>query len=359
MEQEQESADPTLARHQARLDALAKMRAATQTLNENGVRVRHQLSIDPATVHIDQPLSNVSIKYKNRLAIADDVMPVVQVDKLSNVVYTYGDSMAFDTANTDAASLANGQVSQVSPSYSSFSYACKKHALGDVIPFDVEDNADNPLSPLVDSTDHINEVLRLAREIRVANKVFSASNYGSNTTALSGTDRWDDPLSDVVGDIEDAMTAMQMMANVCVIGEQVWNKIKSNVGLKSFITGRPSYKGGATPFMMDVETFAAAFGFEKVLIGRMKNNTAKEGQTASYGWVWGKSVALLHIPTSLGIRTATWGMTLRKGTFKTRSWFDQNYGGDGAHRIVVSHNDDEKVVETAGKTGYLYTTVVS
>ncbi len=351
--------DPNIEAMQARLTALSAAKAAAMgSTSASGVRTVHTFAVDPNAVHVDSPLPNISIMYKNRDMVADRVMPIVQVSKRSDKYFEYGASMAFDLAKTDIAGQL-GQPSQASPTYSTSSYSVKDHALRDYVPIDTEANADSPLNPLIDATEHLNELLALAREVRVANKTFDLNNYGSNYAALAGTDRWDDPASDVVSKVYTAITACQMRPNKWVMGEQVFNALKNNPSLRQFLIGRATTQLGATPFFIDEDTLAKAFGFDEVVVGRAKYNSAVQGQTASYGWVWGKFSSFLYAPPSPGIRKASWGYTFRFGMLETRSWFDQSLGVRGANVVQVSHSDDEKNLETGGKTGYLYGTVIS
>ncbi len=352
--------DPNIEAMQARLTAMAQARVASMSQGggNQGARVVHTFAVDPNAVHIDSPLPNVSIMYKNREMVADRVMPVVTVSKRSDKYFEYGASMAFDLAKTDVVGQL-GQPAQASPSYSSSTYSVTDHALRDYVPIDTEANADSPLNPLIDATEHLNEMLALAREARVAAAVFLSSNYGSNYSALTSTDRWDDPASDVVSKVFAAITACQMRPNKWVMGEQVFNALKNNPSIRQFLIGRASTQIGPTPFFIDEDTLAKAFGFDEVVVGRAKYNSAVQGQTASYGWVWGKFSAFLYVPPSPGIRKASFGYTFRFGTVETRSWFDQSLGIRGANVVQVGHSDAEKVLETGGKTGYLYATVVS
>ncbi len=343
---------------QAQLTAGARMRLMANGAGGSGAHSVHTMAVDPNAVHIDSPLPNISIMYRNRDNVADMVMPIVNVGKRSDKYFTYGASQAFDLAKTDVATSL-GKPSEVSPSYSTDSYSVNDHALRDYVPIDTSANADAPLNPLIDSTELLNDMLDLAREVRVANKVFLSTNYVGNYTALSSTNRWDDPASDVVTAVYTAITACQMRPNVWVMGEQVFNALKNNPSLRQFLIGRAASQLGPTPFFIDENTLAQAFGFEKVVVGRAKYNTAVQGQTAAYGWVWGKFSAFLHVPSAPGIRRASWGYTFRYGIKETRSWFDQSLGIRGANVVQVSHSDDEKVIETGGKTGYLYATVIS
>jgi hypothetical protein len=329
-----------------------------QVLGPNGQQA-HKMALDPSSVHVNQPLANVLVFYKNRKAIADDVMPIVKVNKQSNTYFKYASDTAFNTAKLDVAGQL-GQVSEVSLVPSTDSYNAIGRALREWVPVQTIENADNPIQPLAHSEENLARFLTLAREVRVAGQVFSAANYGTNTSALAGGNRWDTSTSTPVADTFAAIQAIQVNDDlVAVYGEQVWNKLIVNTDVKSYITGRPSTELGATPMMMADDTWAKAFGFKAVRIGRMKNNTANDPATPSYGWVWGKSAAFIHVPTSPGMMVCAFGYTFEFRGFTHRTVFDPIRGIEGAYMIQVSHSHDEKVLDTSGATGYLYTTCVS
>jgi len=351
--------DPILQAQQRAFD----MRLAAHT---SGPRVPmpggvHKFSVDPTSVHVNQPLANMSIKYTNREMEADAVSPVIPVKKRSDVYFKYGTSMGFDLAKTDVSSQS-GSPGQASPSYSTDSYSVTDHALRDYVPQGVIENADAPLTPMMDSAEYIHDILVLARENRVATAVGTSGNYGSNTQSLSGANRWDvstgTPISLFENTIRPAMTMLPMIG---IIGEQVWGPMRNNPEVKSFITGRPSTAEGATPFQMDDKTMARAFGLRRFIIGGAKYNSAPEGEAASIAssFIWGKFAAFLHVPESPGIKKASFGYTFRFGPFETRSWFQPELGVRGSHVVQVDHADSEKIIDTTGLTGYLVLTCVS
>lgn len=375
------SMDPILASAQASLDTAFKSASASLAqMGGNAAAIRSgnpatAMSLDPASVHANSPLPNVSIQYQNREMVADEVMPVFNVQKRSDLYWKYDPSQNFNLAAVDVGDQL-GQPSQASPSYTTATYTCTDRVIRDYVPQAVLDNADSPLAPLVDSTENLNAILRLARENRVAAQVFNAANYGSNALALTGGARWDTSTGTPVTNIMDAIAAMTMAPTVALIGDQAFMKFINNPEVKGFFTSRAGSALGATPFFMDSETLGRAFSLKKFLVGRAKYNSANDGQAASIlsNWIWGKGLSLLHIPATLGVRVSAFGMTFRwvgarplngpngsisSGPFITRSWYEQNLGPWGAHAIQVAHTDAEVIIETAGATGYYYSTVVS
>jgi hypothetical protein len=369
--------DIILANAQRSLDAAFQSAKAQLDQVGHSVAMRsgaapHLMAQDPSAVHANSPLPNISIQYQNREMIADDVMPVFNVQKRSDVYWKYSADLMFNLADVTIGGPL-GNPAQASPSQTTATYTCQERVLRDYVPQSTIDNADSPLNPLVDSTEYLNSILRLAREKRVADIVFLAGSYGANTSALSGGTRWDTSTGVPISDIMTAMSAMTMAPTIAVIGEQAFMKFINNAEVKGFFTSRAGSALGATPFFMDAETLGRALMLKKFLVGRAKYNSANDGQAASIvgNFIWGKGLALLHVPQSLGVRTASFGITFRwvgarnvggstvGGPFVTRSWFEPNLGAWGAHAVQVAHADTEVNIDATGATGYYYSTVIS
>ena len=103
--------------------------------------------------------------------------------------------------------------------------------------------------------------------------------------------------------------------------------------------------------MASGQEVAQLFEVERVLIGRSRYNTAKQGQAASYSRLWGKHCAALYVEPNPGIRTITFGVTFVESLRATYRDFDGKRGIKGAHYIRPAWNSDEKVI--ASDCGYL------
>ena len=357
-----ENHDPMIAAMQRQLDA--RFDESVKTMSAAGPSLApragvHTMALDPASVHVNAPLANVLVFFKNRKGIADEVMPVIPVAKQSDVYFVYPADTAFDTAKMDTVGQL-GQVAEISLTPSTSPYKTLNHALREWVPTQVLENADSPIQPLAHAEENLARYLMLAREVRVANQVFATGNYGSNTLALTGGSRWDTSTGTPVTDTWSAIQAINVNDELlAVYGEQVWNKLITNPEAKSYITNRPSTEFGATPLLMNDNTWGAAFGLRGVRVGRMKSNSVNDPGNPSYGYVWGKSAAFIHVPESPGIMTTAFAYTFRWGQLEHRVHFDPIRGVAGAYMVQVHHSDAEQIIDSTGATGYLYTTCVS
>lgn len=322
----------------------------------------HRMSLSPGDVHIPTIDQNIFVLYQNRDFIADMVMPVVNAAKLSNFIQQVPVAAMQSVANTRIAN-SRARPNQVQWTVdNSLSYNCIPLGLVDYIPQEILDDAD---STALKSTAIYMAILRsfmdLAREVNVAAEVFGASNYGTNTTALSGADRWDNPSSDPIQQLLQYKESVFSTPNVLVMGGQVWPQLMTNPAVKGYISGRASTKSGAVPMQVALETIAELVGVDKVIVGRAKYNSAQEGLTAVSDYVWGKSAALLRVePNPDPLMTETFGYTYRFGgkAYRNEVIPDRLGGGMGGQYIKLSTFEDDVVIGGAN-TGYLLTTVIS
>jgi hypothetical protein len=95
-------------------------------------------------VHVDSVLTNISIAYRNPNYIADQVFPVVRVNKQSDLFFVYEKTAWL---RNEAAYRAPGTMSQTADyGVTTASYFAMPWYINHILPDEVRDNADNPLT---------------------------------------------------------------------------------------------------------------------------------------------------------------------------------------------------------------------
>jgi len=321
--------------------------------------VARLMSLSPSSVHVDRALTNLAVMYKNRELIADTVLPVVSVKNRSDKIFAFPVTTMQELADSSL-NGNRGMPKEISYSItSSDNYSVTDYALMDFVSNDEIANADAPLQPKQIATEIVTNFLMLGREKRVADVVFGSGNYGSNTAALAGADRWDVSTSDPVQKIEDAIEACFVRPTHLVLGAQTYIKLRNHPKMLQYILSRASTTAGDVPLRVNEQLIAEAFGLEGCVVGRAKYASNAEGATAASSYLWGKSAALIRVEPNPSPRaTQCFGYTFRFGTMETREIPDLLRGVRGGSFIKVSHSDDEVVIGGAN-AGYLYTTCVS
>lgn len=296
-------------------------------------------------------LTAVSLAYRNRALIADEVMPRVPVS-LQNFKYnSYPKGEFFSVPETKVG--RTGQPNQVQFTATEVDSSTQDHALDDPVPnADIENAHNQPgmPDPLMRATEGLTDLMALAREKRVADLVFSAAQYAAtHKVTLSGNDQWSAAHADSnpIDDITRGLDACIMRPNVMVIGRAAFTKLAMHPLIVKAYHGTDGEAG-----IVPRSFLATLFELEEVLVGEGFINTAKKGQAPTIVRVWGKHAALLHRNKNADTqRGTTFGFTAQWGARVAGSEYDRNIGMRGGQIVRVGESVRELIM--ANDLGYL------
>ncbi|MDA8088447.1 MAG: major capsid protein [Nitrospiraceae bacterium] len=303
------------------------------------------------SLHIDQALTNLSIKYSNQAMIWPLALPLIPVNKRSDKYFVYNKEDAYTLA--DDTVFPKAFPNEMDWGTSTGNYSVTDHAFADWLPEEVIENADVPLQPEVDTNDYLNLLLDIAQEQRVANIVFNAASYAAgNSVTLSGTSQWSSANATPIEDIQNAIESCfgpDGRANTLVFGVDTWKALRSHPQILDAVKAatRLQAAGGGLASRDEVATL---FEVDQILVGRGRYNTAKQGQNPTFARLWGKHAAALYVEKAPGIRSITFGATFCETRRQTQRDFDVKRGVKGAHYLKVVWNSAEVVI--AGDCGY-------
>jgi hypothetical protein len=307
------------------------------------------------TLHIDQYLTDFSVQYRNEEMIWREVLPVINVGKRSDkyVVYNKADSYKLVDDTIGPKGLAN----EVDWGKSDATYAVEDHALSDWLAQEAIDNSDAPISPELDTTGFLNNLIEIAQERRVSAIVFAAGSYPSgNKVTLSGTAQWGQSADDPIKNVQDAVETCFLRANTLIFGAEAWFVFRRLPEILDAVKSSTRFQGSPGG-MATASEVAGLFEVERILIGRSRYVTSKEGQTATFARLWGKHMAALHVVKNPSVRSITFGGTFVETNKLVYREFDGKRGVKGAHYFKVGWNSDEVVI--ANDVGYLITDAVA
>ena len=310
------------------------------------------MSFGTNQVHKNAILSDVSVKYQNGAMIAEMIFPSKTVNHKSDDYYVFTRRESYRVSNSEIG--PNGQVNEVELTMGEDSYTCKGRALKTVVSQEEQNNADNPLDPKVDATQHVTENIMLGKEVRVAGVVFNLATYpAGNRTTLTTANQWDNYASadsTPLLDIEVAKAAMIVDPNVLVLGYEVFRQLRHH----PTIYDRTKYTSAES---ITEEILAGLFDIEKVVVGRARYDSSNGGQTESLDRVWGKFASLHFVNPNQGMKQVTFGRTFAWGSKQTFDIRDDERGAMGANIIKVGEYCTEKII--ASDAGYLIAEAVS
>lgn len=301
-------------------------------------------------------LCAVAVAYKNGAMIADDVLPRVPVGAESFKYMKLPIGEFFSPPDTLVG--RKGQPNQVEFTATELTDSTEDHGLDDAVPNkDAMNAAAMPgmPDPKMRAAQGLTELIVLKREVRAANLVFNAANYGAgNKLPLVGTSQWSDfANSNPQADILEAQDAMVMTPNIGVMGRAVWTKVRQHPKICKAIFGNNTDAG-----VVSRKQFADHFELDDLFVGEGRVNVSRKGQPPVLVRVWGKSCALLHrnmsADTEFGV---TFGFTAQFGPRVAGEIVDPDIGLRGGVRVRVGESVKELV--TANDLGFLFTTCVA
>ncbi len=206
--------------------------------------------------------------------------------------------------------------------------------------------------PLGNATMLTSELVALAREKRVADKVFAAGTYGaSNKTTLVGNDQWSDYTnSDPVDKMLESLDPLLVRPNIAVFGRSVWTKLRKHPKVVAKVFGSSNTTGLVTR-----QALAEALELDEIIIGTPFYNSAKPGQTESYAELWGKHAAFLYRAT--GQSEMTFGFTAEFGARRVMTAEDPRAGIDGS--TIVRVVEQVREVTPALDLGFFFQNAVA
>lgn len=292
-----------------------------------------------STQHVDQLLSNVSIKYAPTGLIAMQVFPEVPVKKDSDLYRIYTRNFRIPETKRANKGLAKEHQFEVTTS----SYNLEMHALKDYVSDNDMDNYD--VSDLkADTTEELTEKILLRMEKTVADlmtttswslgvSLAAGSAFTDNTTTSNPIPIFDTAATTVINN-------SGFVPNMAVIPRGTFIAIKNHVS----VLDRVKY----TSKEMTPDIMKGLFNLNEILIANGAYDSAAQGATSSIGAIWGSHVLVAYKPDSPSPLKPSSGYIFRKNSPMVRRWRVEERE---AEAIEVQMKYQVKVV--ASLSGYL------
>ena len=298
------------------------------------------MPITTSEVHVDQALTNISLAYaqETNTFIADRVFNKVSVDKLSNKYHVFTKSdylrgVAEMRAPGSPTAGANFTLSQDT-------YSCDQFG----VHMDVDDlvarNSDEGVNILTSAAQYVTEKLLQKRDQEFAAAAFTTSTWtGSSTggditpgtlwSASGGT-----PIKDIQTQQDAVYSKTGRKPNVLVLGRDVYTALRDSEDVLDRV--KFSERGIVT-----TDLLASLFDVDEVMIASSIVNSANEGATASFSYIFDPDDALLvYRPQNPGLMTPAGGYMFEFENLRTlRYRMDQNH----SERIEAVSTFDFKV----------------
>ena len=322
--------------------------------------------LTPSQVHIDVPLTNLTIAYAQETAgfVADKVFGTVSVPKQSDKYYKYDRE---GLRHGDVKVLApRTEVNRVGMALSTDNYFADVRGLGMDFDEQMLANEDTMLEVRSQGANVLLEKIMIDREVRWADTFFKAGVWGTETTPAN---LWSDyTLSTPIVDVTNARRAMQLKSggykpNCMVVGKEVRDILVNHPDILARLNGGATVAN--TALITDAK-LAEIFEVEAFYVMEAVYNDAAEALTDNIDFIGGKHAMLPYKPSSMGLRTPASGAIFTWDSIPGVSGLGitvESFSDDALKRqqiaemIQVKVSDDMKVI--GPDLGYFFADVVA
>ncbi len=323
---------------------------------------------DRASVHIDAPMSQISIAYiaDQSEYVASKVFPVIPVSKDSDKFFVYDRSFWFRNQMKKRAMSTESAGGGFE--IGTQSYSCENYGLHKDIDDRLRGNQDMAINLDRDATEWLTGQALLNLELTWASAYFKTGVWTQDQTGVGGgagadqflqfNDLASEPIKVIRAGKRLVKKRTTKMPNTLVLGREVFDVLIDHAD----VIGRFDRDQTSGPATADEATLAALLGLKQVLVMDGIYNTAAEGIAAAYDWIGGKSMLLCYSEPNPGILKPSAGYT-----FASRSLTGSTELGTRISRMRIDEKRSDRleidaifdVNKVAADLGLFYTTAVA
>jgi hypothetical protein len=331
--------------------------------------------LTPSQVHIDAPLTNLTIAYlqdQNNF-IADKVFPNVAVSKKTDKYYIY-DRANFNRTEVQARAPRT-KAPRVGLSISTDSYSADVYSLSTDFDFETLANEDQALNIRAAAAQMLTYQLLIDREAKWVSSFFNTGIWTTNYAGVASSPtssqviQWSDYTNATpIVDITNARRAMMLASggfkpNKMVVTRDVRDTLINHPDILARLNGGATVTN--TALVTDAK-LAEIFEVQEFLVIDAIENTAAEGLSESMSFMATKKAALYYAPASSGLMVPSAGYNFTWNSLDNASGYGidiRSYTGDflrveGISELLEANMAyDQKVV--GADLGVFFTTVIA
>ena len=296
--------------------------------------------------------------------IADEVCPRVR----TGYKFTYTTLSEEDLLTIpDVRASRAGRLNQVEFGAKDTTASVVDYGLEDPVPSrDIEEARAQEVAydPLEQAAISTAELVKLAREKRVADVVTTASNYAAgHSVTLNGNAKWSHASSNPRNAILEALDVPLVRPNTLVFGQKVWTALRQHPKIveAAWLPPAPAIKPSGIVLK---EAVAALFEVDQVLVGMAWYQTAKRGPGGQLRPVlWGKARPAPSTCVATWRRPATGCPSSAGPPMPSAGWqvgtYEEPARGVNRGSTVVKVSECVKELVAYDRAGYLWRDAVA
>ena len=254
----------------------------------------------PGDVYVSAPLTNVAIAYAQEASyMAEAIAPTINVDVQGGLYRTYNQEDWFRSEAQERAPATESVGSGFRLGQDT--YFARVYAVHKDVDDQTRANQQAPINLDRDASRWVTQQLLIKREQIAASSFFTTGVWGTDLTGVSGApaggqfQQFDqtasDPIRFIRGQVRTMQEATGYRPNTLVIGARVLDALLDH----ATIIERIKYTQAG---FVSLQLLASAFDIERVIVPEAIQNTAAEGLTGAYSFIFGKSMLLAYVNRS-------------------------------------------------------------
>ena len=292
-------------------------------------------------VHVNTPLTNFALQFRNRAFVADEVFPILPVMKESDLYYTFSREELRDVDSLRAPGALAKEIEWVP---STASYTAEEYAMRHLLPDRIVNNADSPIRPKINTTAKLMKWIMLGIEKRVQ-AIGQNSNNAVATVAASP--KWDGTSPTIEKDIDTAKDSVRNNAgvepNAILLAENVKDVVKRDSTLRDLIRYVINMGAGNRELLMNGDLPPVLFNMAVIIAGAVQD-TSVLGASSSISKIWTDAVPVFYRETAPSLDSVTWGYQMRAQNPLVVTYRDDPRKGEWIEASVIQ---DEKLVTSS------------
>lgn len=310
---------------------------------------------DVGDVHVNRMLTQLSIGYSPGGFIADDIFPLVGVNKQSDIIPFYDQSPWFRDEGTKLVRAPSTEAAKTGLTVDTTNtYFAVNNAIGADLPYEIRDNQDAPFDMERDVARLLTGLLQLRRERAFAAEHMGTGDWGTDFTVAN---KWNDyglstPLSDMRAQQRAVRRAIGTRANTWVLGDLVWQRLQDHPDLIQRLPDNTL----RNPTRAQL---ASLLEVDRILVGEAMFTSSPEGTaeaSVTYSDVWDDDALCLYVPGSPSLINPAAGYTFywRNSVAPTAPQYVRRMDDTFRKRTIIEVHtffDQVKTLATAGQLG--------
>ncbi len=286
----------------------------------------------PSDVHVNAPLTNFALQFRNRAFVAEEVFPVLPVVKESDVYYTFSRE---ELRNVDTLRAMGALAREVDWVPSTASYTAEEHALKHLLADRLVANADAPVRPQMNTVSKLQKWIWLGIERRIQ---AIAQATGNVVATVAASPKWDGTSPTIEKDIDTAKDSIRNNAgvepNTILLAENVKDVVKRDSTLRDLIRYVINSGNGNKELLINGELPPVMFNLA-ILVAGATEDTSKIGATSVIAKIWNDAVPVFYREQAPSLDSLTWGHIMRVQNPIVTTWREEGRKGQIIEASVI------------------------